>query len=219
MSQSLNPPTGTATEIENVAQPVRAVNTHTISSQVLGQVFNPLIRRFNRKLGTICWNRSGATSKSCQILLHHDPIENEFVKTWMRFVYHVELRDLAVELLPDSGARLTQVSAIFAWVPSIEAYPSTEEDISQFPTASSFVSGPAYPGGLVNKTTLPVDFTYGLQRQVKPKPYVGGTPRIAMLLTAFPCTAYVEGKTALMKMDDGLELYTVRMVATFEVIQ
>lgn len=219
MSQVPQPPTGAAPATENVQATIQADNTHSVSSQILGQVFNPLVRRFNRSLGTMSWECEHAMDKHASLLVHFDPLTNEFVQTWMRFVYHVELLDLAVELVPDAGARLCQVSGLYAWIPSIEAYPSTEETISQFPTAATFVSGPRYPGGLVEKTVLPVDFSYGLQRQVKPMPYVGGTPRLAILAQAHPCLTVTDGKTGLMKVSAGTPLYTVRMVATFQVIQ
>jgi len=38
-------------------------------------------------------------------------------------------------------------------------------------------AGPMFVGGRVNKEILPVEFSYLLQKQIKPPPYVGGPPR------------------------------------------
>jgi len=220
MSQP-QPVTGTAPAQEDVARAISAVGTHSVSSQILGQVFNPLVRRFNRPLGVISYLKPSSPSveKTSYLNVHMNPLADELISTWIRFVSQVEFQDLCVEMVPADAAPLVQIVARYAWIPSVEQYPATDEEISTFPTNCTMTAGPMFVGGRVNKEILPVEFSYLLQKQIKPPPYVGGTPRLAMRVAVTPCMIATSSGVSYLKMDEGRLLYNLNLVATLVVRQ
>jgi hypothetical protein len=215
---SAQPTTGTAPQQEDVAKTLSAPGTHSVSSQILGQVFNPLVRRFSREIGKICYQDPEVKGDSVEIVVHCDPLLDQAIKTWIRFDSHVEYSPLsscplAIELVPGPSAPMAQLMGRYAWIPSVETYPETYEALQEYPTNCTFVAGPVYVGGRVNKEVLPVAFSYNMQKQIKPLPHIGGPPKLALRVTISRCMVASKDGICHIKIANGEELYTLNLVA------
>jgi hypothetical protein len=188
-------------------------STHSVSSQLLGQTFNPLQRRFNLHLATINYLAPTVAIADPIINIQGDPLSEQRIKDFIRFLPVVHWRSLSVELIPTQDASITLLSGRVAWIPSVEAYPSSWKEMSAFPTVRNIVMGPRHRSGFVEPLTLEADWTYGNQRQIKPIPLIGGAPKFSMRCRLTPLRVRGEdGNFVNLPIDNNARCYNLYVV-------
>lgn len=188
-------------------------STHSVSSQLLGQTFNPLQRRFNLHLASINYLAPTAAVADPIINVQGDPLSEKRLKDFIRFLPVVHWKSLSVELIPTQDASITLLSGRVAWIPSVEAYPSSWKEMSDFPTARNIVMGPRHRSGFVEPLSLEADWTYGNQRQIKPIPLIGGAPKFSMRCRLMPLRVRGDdGQFVNLPLDNNARCYNLYVV-------
>nr|QDH87806.1 MAG: hypothetical protein H3RhizoLitter1326_000001 [Riboviria sp.] len=156
-------------------QTVAAGETSSVSSQLLGQAFNPTRRRFFMLVGSL------SVGEGMNIAFSPFSGSYKYSLTLGSFVQYVPfafLESCKIILAPSAGSHfaITGVHAVL----SVEDFPKSQDRALDLPSAVNFQIAPAFPGGITLQHEWPVTFDWGVQRQIKPLPMIGGPPRFTI---------------------------------------
>jgi len=190
------------------SQPIQQV-THSVSSQLLGQAFNPLVRRFNRHLASINFVKPTESNPDPIVSIQCDPLMEQALMDFYRFMPVVHWKHLSVEMIPRDGASRTLMSGRYAWIPGPESYPASWKEMSAFPTVANVVAGPKFFGGMVEPVVMPASWAYGNQTQIKPLPMIGGSPKLAMRFRLVRMSLMNAKGESVAEVADGAPCYNL----------
>jgi len=155
--------------------------------RVLGDAWNGMKRRFvgrltqaqhanDDKAGTACsWSKSQLLS------------EITAVAEYIRYFPRAEVLEFKVRTIFCAAATDNVVDHFLCMTQSRDAIPAKEEDFFAAPTTEYTVSQSIVKGALPPQlASVPILGNYGVGRQIKPPPVVGGDPRITVGLFYAP---------------------------------
>jgi hypothetical protein len=161
--------------------------TTSVSSQVLGQAFNPMRWRWNLLLGTLTWEKPRANHITRHMNLHVDPCSEAAVRQFAMRGSVVLWEELNITVIPAEAASQTILAGQYAWIPGNESYPASWADMALQRSCSPIAAGPRVPGGFVEPLTIPCVYDWGVQQQFKPLPMIGGPPKFAVRVGLTAC--------------------------------
>jgi hypothetical protein len=201
----------TQTSTETVRGPAET----SMSSQILGTVFNPLVRRFLGRHGSLATvtPKEGKTGFQKNVQVNLTDL-TEFM-LWSRYASIVRYRRLHIELQPAMAAMTGSVTGLAAWIPNLETFPVVYSEFNKQPNAVTFKMGPMAPGGVANSVIIDCPFTYGVQRQLKPTPLVGGPPKFVLTASYSPLPHHTSSGWKVAPIPAGQTVF--RVIFDFEV--
>jgi len=148
------------------------------SLSILGSVPNPLHRRFMTRAAVITLGTDIASS----LTSFANPASQAPVLDFIRYAQSASWARLAVHFvaLPHAARYLVQLNT--AWFPSTETAPNSITGFCNSPTHTVHLLGPAFPGGKPESAVVECTMSYGIQKQFKPLPHFGGSPKFAWLM-------------------------------------
>lgn len=171
MSTTSNPPTQASPSSAAQATHTQSQN-QGLSSQVLGQVFNPLRRRVHAFLGGIDYS----SSTNLEVLIQFKPHDHQRIKNIVMPGMLAAYQYLEIKIVPWTLAHNFNVAGNYSWMSSVQTYPSTWDEVQSKDMADAFNMAPNAAGGVPCSTVLPFSAEWGVQKIFSPATYVGGAP-------------------------------------------
>lgn len=120
-------------------------------------------------------------------LTNFDPFSTTAFGHLTQYWPTVLVTDLVITLMPGMATTTCMTALTWCWYPDGETAPTSEQQVLAFPTGNKQHQFAAIPGGIHPSLVIACPLgQYQLQRNVKPKPAFGGTPRLHVTATSFP---------------------------------
>lgn len=181
MSTSPSPQTSTQTQQSSLTQPLHHQPQLPVSTRLIGKVQDPNTKTITQWLG----NLDHASSSNYTVVLHFTPAEHPYIQQFLKGKDVVEILSMEVVMIPTTSAPYFLLKGLAAWIPIVESYPSSAQEIMDTDNAQLFTNGPTQ-GGTVTPLSIPVIFENGVQDILKPQTQIGGSPRFAARCTLVP---------------------------------